>query len=309
MAKRFVVYTIVVGNYDEVTQPLVIDNRFDYVLFSDTHNENSIGVWDVRPIDYKTDNNFIKSRFPRLQPEKVLAEYDAWLYIDGTLQITSQIIYDRCIDLYERGIEFAANKHHCRDNVYEEISAIIRDEGKEPHDYDCLTWYWYLKEQGYSDENHIYANFYESGIIYRTHTGNVQQMNDIWWDSCINHGVRRDQFSLPFALWKVPSIKEEYFLPYHENVWNNSGYIKYTRHTKKRILKPLSAWEKIRYRCWRAGHGSEELYTHLFDEAYRISTKHPLLALHLWTFFAMFRYGLKVLVEMVKHRLLKRKIQ
>lgn len=302
MAKRFVVYKVVVGNYDEVTQPLVIDNRFDYVLFSDTHKEKSIGVWQVREIDDQTDSIFLKSRYPRLQPEIVMPEYDAWLYVDGTLQITSQYIYDRCIELYEKNVEFAANKHHCRNNVYEEMTAIIRDEGKEQHDYDCLDWYWYMKSQGYPDENHIDAKFYESGMIYRKHTENVQLMDAIWWDTCLNHGVRRDQFSLPYALWKVPAIKEEYFLPNHENVWHNSGYVNYKKHMKARVLKPLSIWEKIRYRCWRAGHGSDELYVHVFDEAYVISRSHPKFAIHMWTLCALLKNGWQACLEIVNRR-------
>lgn len=298
---RYAIFTVIVGGYDKVKQPLVIDDRFDYILFSDTPQEKFIGVWQVRAINYNTGSDFIKARYPRTQPEKVLPEYDAWLYIDGTLQITSQYVYDRCIELFEQKVEFAANKHHCRNNVYEEITAIILDEGKEPHDYDCITWYWYMKSQGYPEESHIKANFYESGIIYRMHTKSVERMNNLWWDSLIHRGAQRDQFSLPYALWKVPSIKEDFFLPNEENVWHNSGYIKYTPHTKKRIIKPYHITEKIRYKCWRRSRQSE-LYTSVFDNAYNISRKYPYFALECYTLYLFLRYGIFILPKMIANR-------
>lgn len=42
--KKFVIYSVLVGNYDDVLQPAVIDDRFDYILFSNDINENNMGV-------------------------------------------------------------------------------------------------------------------------------------------------------------------------------------------------------------------------------------------------------------------------
>lgn len=33
---RFAVYTVMVGDYDYIRQPLVVDGRFDFLLFTDT---------------------------------------------------------------------------------------------------------------------------------------------------------------------------------------------------------------------------------------------------------------------------------
>ena len=39
-----VIYTSLVGSYDNVRQPLVIDERFDYLLFTDNVTTDMIGV-------------------------------------------------------------------------------------------------------------------------------------------------------------------------------------------------------------------------------------------------------------------------
>ena len=127
MNNRFVIYIVIVGGYDTIYQPAILDNRFDYVLFADTHIDNS-GVWQVRQIPYVTDKNWLKARYPRINVEDVLSEYDASLYIDGNVQITSQFVYDRFIELFEQGVEWAGINHIGRKGLFNEINAITVNE-------------------------------------------------------------------------------------------------------------------------------------------------------------------------------------
>lgn len=36
MHKKYCVFSVIVGAYDTVKQPVVVDDRFDYILFSDS---------------------------------------------------------------------------------------------------------------------------------------------------------------------------------------------------------------------------------------------------------------------------------
>lgn len=303
MTNRFVVYTVIVGGYDEVKQPLVIDDRFDYVLFSDTHTEKRIGVWQIRTIDYKTNKNYLKARYPRLNPEKVLQEYDAWLYHDGTMQIKSSKVYDRCIQYFMDDTEWVGIKHHCRSNVYEEMSAIILDKDKNMHDYDCVDWYWHMKREGYPNASQLNGNLIETGFIFRIQTPNVKEVNSLWWESLEKYNVHRDQFSLPMAIWKVPTLRFAYFLGENEDLWNNP-YVQYTKHIVKRGELVRCLGETIRYRCWRIAYKGE-LYTHLFDNAYKITRTNPHYALKIYTLYLMIRYGGLVIKEMTNSRVRK----
>lgn len=302
---KFVVFTVIVGGYDEVRQPLIVDDRFDYILFSDTHKEHSmIGVWQVRTIPFATTQNYKKARFPRLQPEIVLPEYDAWLYHDGNIQITSQWVYDRCIELFNGNIEWAGIKHQWRNSAFEEIDWMLK--AAWVHDYEVLPWYRYLLSQGYTSlEQQKQGFLFETGIIFRRHTGNVKKVNDIWWWSIDEGYVKRDQFSLMYALWKVPGIKTDFFLPEGENAWTNGGHFQYANHNPHTRVLPQSAWEKIRHRCFRAAYGEDASYTLLLDKVCR--HKHPMRMMHLWTAYALVRYGYKVVIEMIKCRLPKKK--
>lgn len=298
--KKFVVFTVIVGGYDTVKQPLVIDSRFDYVIFSDSPIENT-GVWQVRLIDYDTDMNWLKARYPRLNTGKVLAEYKASLYVDGNIKILSPEVYDRCIELFDKGVEWAGVKHQGRDGLYQEINAILGLGWV--HDYDVIDWYKFMRKDGFPDN----IGMYETNIIYRAHecsqNSNVDKVNGIWWWSIKNFKFRRDQFSLMYALWKVPEIKRTYFLPENQNAWNNDGWFDCVAHNPHKRILDKSLWEKIRNRYVRrfySSEGWEIYYTQWFDKL--IKYPFPHLAMHAWTAYMVLRYDLGFLLKRVWQR-------
>lgn len=295
--KKIAIYTVITGGFDAIKTPSVVDERFDYVVFSDVPLNLEDGVWKYRPLKYELPNKRLQSRYPKAHPEICLAEYDASLYIDGNIQITSQWVYDQIVALYEKGVEWAGIKHQWRDTIYEEVNWMIK--AGWVHDYDTLKWHSLLQIEKYAPQSFMFEN----NIIYRRHTENVKKVNDIWWWS-VEKYVKRDQFSLMYALWKVPGIKTDFFLPENENAWTNGGHFQYSNHNPHTRVLPQSAWEKIRHRCFRAAYGEEASYTILLDKVCR--HKLPMRMMHLWTLCALFRYGWKVVVEMIKCRLPKK---
>ena len=143
------------GKYGEVRQPLVIDDRFDYVLFSNDFKETKIGVWQVRPIPIPpeieaTDNKRL-SRYPKAHPETMLAEYDVSLYIDANIQIADQWVYDRIIELSQKGIEYAGVKLLLtnRDCIYRHsYDMCLRNL---VHDYDAIQQMHELKKNNFPE--------------------------------------------------------------------------------------------------------------------------------------------------------------
>jgi len=99
---KYVIYTVIVGGYDEVRQPLVVDDRFDYVLFSDQYEDGrKVGVWNVKNIASFQASGRVLSRYPKCLPTRFLSEYEYSLYIDGTIQIASEKLYDRFLQLVD----------------------------------------------------------------------------------------------------------------------------------------------------------------------------------------------------------------
>lgn len=301
MSKRFCVYTVITGGFDTIKQPLVTDERFDYVIFSDVPI-NDAGVWQVRNIEYKTTNNRLLSRFPKIHPDIVLPEYSAWLYIDGTLQITSKYVYDRCVKLANDGIDWAAIKHQYRQCAYEEMDSIINL--KWVHDYDCIEWYRIMRNDNYPFHN----NLFENNIIFRLNVPSVKCVNDIWWWSMENY-VSRDQFSLNYAVWKIKmggGLHTTWFLSDKEDAWHNEGHFLYSSHTDKSRRVDRTLFEKCRNACVRMKYGNgsiegDHIYTDFFEDM--IKYRYPKLMMFLWTIKSIPIYGIKVIKEKMAIRI------
>lgn len=299
MSNKFVVYTVITGGFDTIRQPDVIDPRFDYILFTDSVTSSKLGVWSVREIGYDCKDLRKKSRYPKIHPELSLPEYEASLYIDGNISVTSQFVYDRCVALAEEGVEWAGIKHQGRKCLYDEINAIIGLGWV--HDYEVLDWYRFLRKERYPEQDAMFEN----NIIFRIHSQTVDKIDDIWWRSIEKHKVKRDQFSLMYAIWKASDVKKTYFLAENENAWHNAGHFDCRKHQPhKRVLKK-SLWEKMRDRYVRMFYwdgGWEVYYTHWFDKL----LKHPFphLAMHLWTAWVLVRYDLKFMAGRAWQRLI-----
>ena len=290
--KQYAIFIVVAGNYDNIVVPYVIDNRFDYILFSDTIKEENVGIWQVRPIPYETNKQWLKGRYPRFNPEDLLPEYKGWLYIDGNVHILSSAVYDRCIELAEQGVEWASIKHQGRTGLFQEINAILGLGWV--HDYEVIDWYQYMKRDGYNSDNGIY----EDNIIFRLNCENVRKVDNYLWQAMETFAVRRDQFILMWALWKVPEIKTAYFLPENENAWHNDGWFVCVAHNPHKRILDKSLWEKMRDRYVRKFYSSgdwEIYYTKWFDKL--IKYPFPHLAMHIWTAYMMVRYDIGFLMK------------
>lgn len=299
MSKRFCIYTVITGGFDEVKQPLVIDDRFDYILFTDNVAEKFIGVWSVLPFKYNNNDKRIASRFPKILPELVLSDYEASLYIDGNIQILSKYVYDRCIEINEKGIEWAGIKHS-RKGLYSEINAIVGLGWV--HDYAVIDWYKYLRKVGFPDDQGLYEN----NIIFRKHSKKVANVSNIWWEGIVNQNVKRDQFSLMYALWKVPEIKKTFFLPENENAWHNNGHFSCVNHNPHKRILDKTLWEKLRDRYVRMFYSSgdwEIYYTKWFDKLIKYPCPH--LVMHMWTLYMLIRYDLGFLFKRLMKRIKK----
>lgn len=290
--KQYVIYSVIVGDIDNVRQPEVTDSRFDYILFTDNIQRKKIGIWDVRPISYDCENKRKLSRFPKCLPTKVLPEYKASLYMDANIQIATNLPYERTIELAEKQVSWAGMNHPDNIGVYEGMLNILNLGWV--HDYEVLDWYCYLVRQGFMDK----YNMFENNVIFRSHTPLVESIGEDWWNSM--NKVTRDQFSLMYYLWKhnVPIV---YFLPPTETIRFNTNNFIYTNHNpNKRVLK-LGILEDLRKRSWKESPRKDEYYGSNF--AHFAKYKHPRFMLCLWGLGLTFRYGWKALLTVAKRKI------
>lgn len=222
---RYVVYTVLTGGYEGVLQPIVTDERFDYILFSNDFDEGRIGVWQIRqiPLVVEEKDNKRLSRFPKSHPETLLSDYKASLYIDANIQIADKWVYDRFVELAEQNIDHAGIKLLAtgRDDIYRHAydMCVMRAE----NDMNAIRQCHSLYKKGFPE--HWGLN--ENNIIFRTHSELMKNVDEEWWWWIKNYSYR-DQFSYMYCLWKY-GVKRVYFLPEGLDAHNNNFFV-FTHH-------------------------------------------------------------------------------
>lgn len=264
---KFVVFTALVGAYDEIHQPGIIDDRFDYVLFSNDIQEKQVGVWQVRSFDYCNPLKTKVARWVKTHPELLLPEYEASLWIDSNIIILHRFVYERFWALFSGNSLVATMRHAFRQCVYEEMFEILCC-GFE-HEGITLKWGQVLRKEKYPRNNGLC----ETGVFYRKHSdAKVQTFDRTWW-SIIERYSRRDQYSVNYALWKC-GMDWDYYISREESVYRSSYFkhVEHQGHIPQRVeLGRSEAW-LIRY-CRKHPDEKkriEELYYRIYGLRYPV---------------------------------------
>lgn len=237
---RKVIFTCLTGGYDRLEQPVAVAPDWDYVCFTDTDGQD--GVWQLRKIPFDSPDPVVRSRFPKILPDKVLPEYDYSVYMDANLCITGEEFYgfaDKCI---ATGISFAQVQHPDRDCVYEELRyCYLKDK------IDTKTAFRLYRK--WNDEGlPRHAGLYENNLIFRRHKiTEARALDEAWWHA-FSAGVQRDQLCLQ-PIFLRHGIHPNLLLGEGLNA-RNVPYLKYTLHppTGKENTPGRLTWGNVRYR-------------------------------------------------------------
>lgn len=221
---RTVIYTCIIGGYDELLQPHVIEPGFDFVCFvgKGEKTADKVGVWRIRELDCGITEPALISRYPKMHPHKLLPEYDASLWIDGNIEMLDGTLY-RAVRIKESaGVKYSGVAHPSRIDVFQEARMCYN-----MHYISAFrllrVWVWqYMRGMRRG------TGLMENNIIYRRHNDpDIIALDDMWWD-CLLRISRRDQLSLMPCLNKC-GIPRDYLLPRLQNSRNHPG-LRYLRH-------------------------------------------------------------------------------
>lgn len=234
--KQIAVYTCLVGGYDVLKQPLIVNENYDYICFSNDIKEDFVGVWKIMRIPFTCKDKRRLSRYAKLMPHRVLLDYEYSLYMDANLQIIGDEIYDRvnrCI--YTGGmiwqVEHLAPPMDC---LYQDIKEAYA-QGRVAF-VDAWKQLKHLKKEGFPR----HYGMFENNIILRKHNEPlVKTISEEWWDEYMKFS-HRDQFSLMYIYWKN-SFMPDLLLGEGLDTWN-CGFIKRHGHQSA----PLSLIKRIR---------------------------------------------------------------
>lgn len=281
------IYTVMAGKYGKVLQPLVTDDSFDYILFSNDLS-GTVGVWKVRPIPCAIQNdNKRLSRYPKTHPVSLLSDYSASLYLDANIQIVDSWVYDRFRQLVElndvniAGIQLVYTGRDCV--YYHSYDMCVM---KAEHDYNAIVQMHALRRLGFPE--HWGLN--ENNLIWRRHNKFVEEIDDEWWWWITNYSYR-DQFSYMYCLWKFKE-KRHFFLPVGETTTNSVHFNRIYHNddpvvaSKKWVRNGF--FEFIRNKCRTINDNTYRSCA----EQYVFISKLPLprVSLFVWGLFAMLFY-------------------
>lgn len=295
---RFAIYTACIGGYDNIVQPEVIDERFDYILFTDDVKGQRIGVWQVLHVEYTNTDKTRVARYVKTHPHELLPQYKATLWMDANVQIVSKKIYDRFVLLYEQNIDVASICHPFRNCIYDEAFEVSYSKkyGRLEHDYIAIDWCHHIYKEQYPRHNGLY----ETNILFRRNIDIVNKANDLWWQ-CINKYSKRDQLSCNYALWKN-KIKMEYYLPVGEHA-QHSNDVRYIAHDQvsRRKLVNADFLEQWRYKTINFSESTLKVGVLWWRKEY--SSNHPRLALKVYGLILGLLISPCLLSIVIKHRI------
>ena len=251
--KRYVIYSALVGKYDNILQPVVIDNRFDYILFSNDIKSDHVGIWKVKSINYQNRDSTRICRYIKTHPEELLDDYEVSVWIDSNVSILSDIIYRRVIELDEQNIPISSMWHPVRKCIYAEAFATVNMMVE--HESVVVNWCHKLKKEGFPQN----IGLCETDVMYRKHHMTCVQDTDTLWWNCIDKYSRRDQLSFNYVLWKL-GVPCHYFFGKGKNARNTED-LQVIRHQDIQHnycpIRRNEAW--LMRHCWKNKEETEKV--------------------------------------------------
>ena len=220
---RIAVYSCIVGNYDDVIEPVYKEDSIDYFMFTDQDLPESSAWTKINIREFDDYQNLNASQLNRkikiLQTERLL-QYDYTIYVDGNIEIVSGVSpmitqMGRC----GLGVHF----HRGRDCIYDEAVAVKhlkRIDGKDM--FDQLDGY---RQEGFPRHFGLYEN---SILIRNNRDSETMELMRAWWEEFCAHPTR-DQLSFPYIIWKMGYNKEKICI-LGNNVERNPRFNRFYNH-------------------------------------------------------------------------------
>lgn len=259
-----VIYSAMTGQYDEVLQPKIIAEGFDYILFTNDYTEGKYGIWQVRNIPYHSSNNTKVARWVKTHPHLLLPEYDVSLWHDGNVQVDSIDYYCRINELISENVLMASMDHIHRQCIYDEAFEIMYLN----IDSIChvLNEVCHIKHDDYPTQNGLI----ETNCILRMHQDqSVIEFCEGWW-AMIDRYSLRDQLSCNYVAWKL-GLDIKYILPQGFST-RNHPYIHCNKHQRKTTIDDVIWYGSLkdRFAAYVRKHYDKFIYSkkYSFKEYY-----------------------------------------
>lgn len=204
--KKIAVYTCIAGNYDNVFEPVYVEPGVDYLIYTDQPVPTD-SIWKKRDISkdaqYDGLTPVMMNRKIKIQQCDELMKYDYTVYIDGNIEVVAAV--SPMIEQMGK-TSIGIHYHRSRDCIYDEavsVKHLKRIKGEKIDQQ--LSEY---RKEGFP----IHYGLYENSIIIRNNKdSSVTELMNSWWEEFKRYPTR-DQFSLPYVIWKTKYEKEKIYI-------------------------------------------------------------------------------------------------
>lgn len=203
--ERIAVYTAVYGKYDTIVDPLYIDPRCDYYIFTD-QEISSNSIWKKIDMNFPPEVNtpLLKNRYVKIMAHRVLPQYRYNLYIDGNLIIVSEVSLYFSNFKCKSGI--GMHLHPSNTSIYEEVMYNQR--------LHKITKEEAIQIRKVYEESKMPVDFgmTECNVIMRdSKNENCIRIMEEWWNRLL-HGVKRDQLYFTLVLYLMGYSIDDLFV-------------------------------------------------------------------------------------------------
>lgn len=214
-SNSLVIYTAIIGDYDELKDPEFIQDGISYVCFTDNPRITS-DIWDVRYVVGGADPRQVVREY-KVLPHKFLSDYETSIWIDASFTICGDLV--AFIMEYQKHAPMLLFPHYERICIYDEAAVCISNsiEEKEVILRQINQYY----NEGYPlNEGLVCGGF----LVRQHHNLEIQSLMEEWWKAICDFS-KRDQISLPYLMKKNNIYYDLCDLYIQNNVW-----IKNNRH-------------------------------------------------------------------------------
>ena len=200
-----VIYTVILGNYDDLKDPLTVQPGWDYICFTDRLDLQS-PVWRI--IGVKSPAGLSRKRcaeYFHLYPFKFLPKYRLSILIGGQMSIECNL-EDFIGENLPEGKSLAIPCHHRRDCIYDEAIRVKELKKDNPVIVDRQMEKY--RRQGFP----AHFGLVQAGVMIRRHDDARLKRHCKLWLKEVMGNSQRDQLSFNYILWRHRLV-EPYFMP------------------------------------------------------------------------------------------------
>lgn len=189
---RLIVYTAIVGGYDQVPTIARVDPKVRYVCFSDLPLK-APHPWEEVRIERRFSDPKVEAGYYRTHPHEIFGTDAIVVWVDGNYR---EIRFNAGrIRRWLGNAEVACLVHPSRRTAREEADAVERFGLASTESVE--RWRAAMVEVGFPDQQGLAVT---SLTIRDLRSAKVVLMNDSWWWS-VKELCRRDQLGFPYATW------------------------------------------------------------------------------------------------------------